>query len=391
MTAFARVESPYPAGEPPFLNLSLIDSAILAQTPVVTATSPAESTETSFQVRWDNAVAAPGVKKLRKYDVQWLDEAQGVWHDWITDTTDVLVATFDGEAGHAYRFRARVSQKYLNGALLYSPYRPVGDSRTVVAGPKLAGRVYTHAGSVVPGATVAIRDTSYATITGLDGRYEMEVPIWPDPKVVSVSHPSLLAPAPLFNVIFELTEPRVVTWTLRPPDDVVLNGQFEAGLDGWATSNAPGGAPAGVANPVHTGLGALFLGSDSSENVTVAISQTWEVKNAWEPALSFWYKPQAIDGGDAFHVVLAVSEETEALAEPVTTTLRFTPELGFTGWRHQWYVPGPPDAAMTGTVTVRLEVHHAGNGAPTAVYVDEVSFGSMGGGPHKVYLPLILR
>jgi len=86
MTVFVRVISPHESGDLPFLNYSFLDSAILAQTPQVRATSPALSETPTFSVRWDNALPAPGSDKLKWYDVQWLDEAEGVWHDWQEQT-----------------------------------------------------------------------------------------------------------------------------------------------------------------------------------------------------------------------------------------------------------------------------------------------------------------
>ena len=55
-------------------------------TPIITATSPAISGVPTFTVNWDNAVLAPGGTQLKWRGVQWLDEAEGVWHDWITGT-----------------------------------------------------------------------------------------------------------------------------------------------------------------------------------------------------------------------------------------------------------------------------------------------------------------
>ncbi len=52
------------------------------------------------------------------------------------------------------------------------------------------------------------------------------------------------------------------------------------------------------------------------------------MKDAWEPALSFWYRTEGIDAGDVFNVVLTLVEEMAGFAQPVTTTQRFTPDLG---------------------------------------------------------------
>ncbi|MGD8794388.1 MAG: hypothetical protein PVF47_17695, partial [Anaerolineae bacterium] len=85
VTVYIRVTSPYPSGGLPLMNLSFLDSAILARTGSVSAVSPPLSQATDFLVRWDNAVPSPG-GTIRWYDVQWLDEAEGIWHDWFYRT-----------------------------------------------------------------------------------------------------------------------------------------------------------------------------------------------------------------------------------------------------------------------------------------------------------------
>jgi hypothetical protein len=100
MTVFIRVISPLPSGGLPFLNYSILDSSILARTATVAAVSPAVSDEPTFTVDWDNAVASctdpnPDLCKVKWYDVQWLDEAEGVWHEWVTFSEQVR-ASFTG-------------------------------------------------------------------------------------------------------------------------------------------------------------------------------------------------------------------------------------------------------------------------------------------------------
>ena len=415
MTVFIRVISLYPSGGLPFLNQSFLDSAILAQTPVVTATSPAVSEVPDFTVNWDNAVPAPG-GELRWYDVQWMDEAEGMWHGWFTRTEEVE-ASFFGEPDHTYRFRARAWQWYPNGAHLYGPYRPEGDTTTRLGGPELVGRVLSPESYPVAGATVAISGTAYSAISGPDGRYAMEVLAWPSPQVVTVSHPVWGAPAPVYGVTFEPLGTEVLTWTLLPPGDVVANGGFEAGVNGWSLIAAQGITPTVVAEPVHTGLGALALGGGPSPgllasppvSITVGVIQTVVVTDAWEPALSFWYRPVSTDTDDLFNVVLTVVTEsisttlpvtpsaTLPTSGPITSTLTvtltrvFTPRLTADGWQHLWYYPGMPHAALTGTVTIRFQVWQDGEGAATTVFLDEVSLGATPGGPQGIYLPLVLK
>jgi hypothetical protein len=372
------------------MNLSVLDSAILAQTPVLTATSPSVSPVPTFTVSWDNAVAAPGGGELKHRDVQWMDVAEGVWHDWILDTYSVE-APFVGERGHAYRFRARVWQRYPNNSWLHSPYRSEGDTETVVSGPGLSGHVMRFTGSSIGGATVAISGTTYSAVSGPDGRYELYVPEFDEPQVVTISHPALLAPPPVFEATFGPTQTVGLTWTLRPRDDAVTNGQFEEGLDGWDLVAAPGIAPKVVTQTVHTGRQAILLRGSASTSLTIGVTQTLAVTDTWAPALSFWYLPGANGPGDWLNVVVNVRRWSESPAPPLTQTLVFTPSWDTGGWRHEWYPVGIEDAAITGTVSLAFLLRDDGDAQVAAVHVDEVSFGSTPGGPHKVYLPVVVR
>ena len=422
-TVFIRVISPFDSGGGAYLNLGFLDSAILARTPVVTATSPSVSEVLTFTVRWDNAVAAPGGGTLRTWrDVQWLDEAEGVWHDWFTKTKQVA-ATFVGEWGHTYRFRARAWQRYPNGAHLYGPWRPEGDTTTRVGGADLVGQVLSPEGAFLGGATVVLSGTICAATSGAEGRYRLPLPAFAVPLTVAVSHPAWLSPAPVYGFAWGPTETLSLTWTLRPWDDAVLNGGFEAGLEGWWTGGGPGQEPQVVSDVVHTGLGAAVLGISATVSGTSGLSQTVVLTDAWEPGLAFWYQPLGGDPDDRFQVVLTLVTETLSVTlpltptqpptlalgagsplsatppvtGPVTTTLRvtttavYTPPLDGEGWQHLWYSVGPPESALTGTVTIRFEVWNDGDDEPTTVYLDEVSLGATPGGPFKAYLPLVMR
>jgi len=407
-TVFIRVISPYEAGAWPYMNQSFLDSAILAQTPTVAASSPAETESTIFQVRWDGATAAPGAVKLRWYDVQWLDEAEGVWHDWLTRITlDQVQAAFTGERGHAYRFRARVWQKYENGAHLASPYRPDGDTRTLVLGSRLVGQVMTNEGFPVIGATVSISGTGFSAASGRGGNYE----IWPmpseEPRSIMVDYPAWLAPAPIHDVVFGPTDTFSLDWTLRPADDAVQNGGFESGLSGWSVSDGQESRPVLVAAPVHTGRGAVALAGDAAPGSTTVMSQTIALSGSWEPALAFWYKPVGLAPyGDAFRVVLTVrTEMSDHVPEPAmmggsrswsdgrnglaeVRSYILTPSLEATDWQHVSLTLAA-EGTFTGTVAVQFEMR-SGDAATATVYLDEVSLGRTPGGPYKSYLPVTL-
>jgi hypothetical protein len=164
-------------------------------------------------------------------------------------------------------------------------------------------------------------------------------------------------------------------------------------------------------------MGALALGGAPSPgllvsppvSITVGVTQTVVLTDAWEPAVSFWYYPVSTDTDDLFRVVLTVVTEsvrttlpvtpsaTLSTTAPITSTLTvtvtrvFTPPLDADGWEHLWYYPGLPHAALTGTVTVQFQVWQDGDESATTVFLDEVSLGATPGGPYGIYLPLVLK
>jgi hypothetical protein len=423
VTVYVRVTSPYPSGGLPLMNLSFLDSAILARTGSVSAVSPSISESTSFLVRWDNALPSPG-GTIRWFDVQWLDEAEGVWHDWFY-RTDALSAIFSGQRGHTYRFRARVWQRYPNGAHLFSPYGQEGDTLTWVRGPQLLGRVWAPREKPAAFATVAISGTHHRALSGLDGTFSLPLSPVSGTHAITVSHPAWLAPPPVHGLTFELTETQSLTWTLRPLDDALINGGFEAGMDGWMSTPS---ATWSVTAPVHTGRAALALqltptfgiplsvtlGAPFSLPLTASLSQTVLLTDAWHPALSFWYRSASYSAGDRLNLVLTVVTQALSttlpltppvtaglatpLTEPLTTTLTFTttrvftPPLDVAGWHYFWAYPSPFRTALTGTVSIDFRLWLTRDqGLPLLIYLDEISLGSTPGGPLRFYLPLILR
>ncbi len=389
MTVFIRVRSLYPSGDSSLLNLSFLDSAILAETAVVTASSPAVSQSPTFQVRWEDFRASPE-GQIRWFDVQWLDEKEGVWHDWFSRTADTE-ATFTGRRGHTYRFRARAWQRYPNGAHLYGPYRPDGDTRTYVGGPRLVGQVLSAEGVPLVGATVSLSGTAYAAASGPGGLYSLDLEPLTGTYTAIVSHPYWLSPPPVYGLTFGLTETVALTWTLRPPDDKVVNGDFEGDLAGWSLVGAGGVTPTAVTTPVHSGQGAVQLRSGAATDLTLGLSQTVRLTRAWEPVVSFWYLPASVAPGDRLQVSVTVVSGTAQATPTLTLTRTYTPGLDAEGWTHLGYAPAWSDRYLTGTLTLGFWLLRAGGVTTTTVYLDEVSVGATPGGPYKHYLPLLRR
>jgi hypothetical protein len=388
MTVFVRVISLDPADHWRQVHLSIVDSAIVAQTPTVSASSPEISSTPSFWVSWNNVVLAPGAKAFQGVDVEWMDEAVGVWNDWLAQNKDGG-ATFMGEYGHTYRFRARAWQQYKNNSWLCGPYSTTYDSRTSVIWARMIGHVVSPDGRPIYGAQIHIAETGQTASTAYDGFYLFYLPPGQSESTVSVSSAGWQSTAAAHGVAASAGAIATVDWVLRPPDDAVLNGEFEDGLAGWEVTSDAGVTPAVVAEPVHTGYAALELGGEAVPAHTAAVCQTVALANSWEPALSFLYWPMEVDQGDAMSVELTLTQEI-SLTSQVTTTWMVTPSLDVDGWTHFWTYVGPAESPITGTLSMRFRVYDDG-GSATVVYLDEVSVGATPGGPYRAYLPIAFK
>ncbi len=101
--------------------------AIDTRPPTVSLQSPPLVTKPVFTVTWQGVDETSG---LVAYDVQVRVGVDGVWQDWLLDTTSVAAA-FSGERGQRYYFRARARDVAGNE----SAFAPgLGQSSTLVSG-----------------------------------------------------------------------------------------------------------------------------------------------------------------------------------------------------------------------------------------------------------------
>ncbi|NJN98292.1 MAG: hypothetical protein HC875_31495 [Anaerolineales bacterium] len=161
-----------------------------------------------------------------------------------------------------------------------------------------------------------------------------------------------------------------LTFVLRPPDDVMNNGDFENGLNNWEVSGTP---PDNVTSGQYSGNSSLRLSG------TTALSQTDSISNSYQPILSFWYKMEGGDGDDVFTVELLGTGGLTPVNSFSTSTN--------SGWQ-QASLPLNLIEVYTGPVGVNFSLAQNGSTQAT-VYVDEVSLGASWGGPLKTYLPVI--
>jgi len=109
-------------------------------TPPTAAVSPlnAYGATTIFTVTWSGTDATSG---LTSFDVQYRAGAGGAWTDWLTNTT-AISASFTGQDGQTYAFRARARDNAGNGSA-YS----LGDTQTTVDTSPPTGNVQIDGGA----------------------------------------------------------------------------------------------------------------------------------------------------------------------------------------------------------------------------------------------------
>jgi hypothetical protein len=366
--------SPYPS----LRNQVFVDAVVLTEAPNASATSPALSTDLSFTVEWSGTPAYSG--DTLEYDVEYKVD-DGFWTFWkgkTASTSFVFGPTSPTtvEYGRTYHFRARAWEQYENWPAEISVKLPGvfasgnGDTSTVVGG--IYGYVRNNQAGPIGGATVAISGTTLSTATDSSGYYGFPLPAEGSYQVTA-SHIAYRSPPAIAMDVYSTTTTIPLTFTLRPLDDVVVNGDFESGLSDWT---ATGIAPTVVTSPLRSGDYSLAMSGDAG------ITQTHPLSGMHEPTLSFWYKvvTSETDGDDSFKACLYQNDPTACAATSAVTP---TADVD---WTHQWLALGLNEV-YTGPVGIFFYLEQDGS-EPTTVYLDEVSLGK---GPYKIYLPLVVK
>jgi hypothetical protein len=373
ITLFVLVTSE-PSSSPSLRNQVFVDAVVLTEAPNASATSPAISTTPSFTVNWSGTPAYSG--NPLEYDVEYKVD-DGSWTFWKGKTASTS-ATFGPTSpttvqyGHTYHFRARAWEEYGYYGSIKVKLPGVfadgnGDTSTIVGG--IYGYVRNNQAGPIGGATVAISGTASSANTDSSGYYALPLPAEGSYEVTA-SHSAYGSPPGIAIDVYSTTTTIPLTFTLRPPDNVVVNGDFEGNLDGWATT---GTAPTVVTSPLRSGDYSLALSGTSG------VSQTHSVSEMHEPTLSFWYKISNADSDDSFKACLYQNDPSDCVA-----TFAVTPTADV-DWTHQWLALGLNEV-YTGPVGISFDLQW--NGSGTIVYLDEVSLGQ---GPYKIYLPLTVK
>jgi len=326
--------------------------------------------EEAFDVRWSGSDEGWG---LKWYDVQVRDGLAGDWTDWIVQTTETR-ATFFGTRGHTYTFRSRAMDIDHN----QEPYPGAdGDTHTTVARYVASGTVRGNRELPVMAAEVSASPPGLGPAsTDAYGFYQLGLAA-SGTYSVSVTGGAAFGSLPPMEGIEVTGDVDHLDLILPPAVELITNGGFESGFDGWSTG---GMVSPTLATTGHTGARSVLLGDDPVSGGRSVISQTVSISAPLEaPTLSFIFRIGSADpASDRFIVGLRSS----------TTTVTHTLPLTGGGWQHAWY----DLSELAGEAAqISLEVDQDSAASPTTVFVDEVSVGPASEGPRRVYLPLIVK
>jgi hypothetical protein len=369
ITVFARVQ----AGDNQSVNhtdldMVYFDAAHVAPVPTTTLTTSINGT--TVNLNWSGSGVAPAWS-LKGYEAQYRDQASSTWTTIQSKNSTNTSGAFTGQLGHTYLVRARtwqqINESYQSGIDMPGDWR----EQTVTLGALVSGRVTTNRGDGVSDVTVSEVGSGAAATTGGDGIFNLGLAGAGNYTFTVVAVGGWSAPPPV-QAWLQLTSTPFLSFTLRPPDNVVGNGDFENNLAEWQVSGPP---PAIVASGRRSGSASLRLTD------TVSISQTGLISNSYQPVLSFWYKVEGSDGNDTFTAHLFGSDGTTP-ANSFSTAAN-------SDWQQAWLPLNLADV-YTGPVGVQFSLAQGGE-PQAAVYLDEVSLGASWGGPNDTYLPVTFK
>ncbi|MBC8450033.1 MAG: carboxypeptidase regulatory-like domain-containing protein [Chloroflexi bacterium] len=371
-------DSNYYIGGRPYL---LVERDTLSPTssvePLPLASVPA------FVVRWGGQDWGSGIAS---FDVFYNVDG-GPLTTWITETLAVS-APFTGTVDSTYGFAARARDRA--GNVEPEPSEPQAQT-TIAEGAMAGGRVTDNTTQPVAGAQVALtseESATYTAITDEEGLWRVEG-LSPATYTVTASAPGYGQwPAPRRLVLSELS---VLDFDLNLPPlvNLVLDGDFEAGLENWM----PGGSTAPqISGESFDGQQALVLGKDfvgqpelgGGGNST--LHQSINIpSDTTSPHLSFVYRlvtEETVQGSDWFEAIIIEGDEVAYPIQPGDEWQNTD------GWRQLSF---DLSSWQSHAFDLYFNVWQSSAQNPTLVYVDEVSVGSARLPLCRIFLPLAMK
>jgi hypothetical protein len=340
------------------LDMVYIDAAKVDLAPTVSLTATTSGTDVTFS--WIGS-AAPDWS-LKGVEVQYKDLADGEWQSIQGKSGNGNSSyNFTGQPGHIYTVRARPWQTMVEGYNSDIDMPGLWVQKTVTVGGAFSGYVFNNFGAAVGQATVAVIGANTSSTT--TGFYALQPPAYGQVYTLTASASAYQSPPTISGSVADANSVTPITFTLKPANDAINNGDFESDTSNWTVSG--------------TGSTAIFSGEHRSGQASLAItdtitlSQTVTVANVYNPTLSFWHNP-SLGGSESLEV--SISQGGTVLASTSVT------QSATTKWQHTWLALGRSQPT-TGTLTVSFQLSGG------RVSLDEVSLGD---GPRLIYLPIIM-
>jgi len=347
-----------------------IDSTL----PTSWATASAYATK-PFTVTWRGTDNLSGIST---YNVWLRDGPNGTWGVWRSNVTSTQGLFAPVIAGHIYYFR---SQAIDTAGNIESDVPPDGDTRTIVAGVIVSGRVLDASGKGVFNATVsAVPPSIQVAQTDVNGLYTLPL-IVTGTYTLTAQHPAYGILAPL-NGIWVGSGLTGIDFILPQPNDTVDNGAFETGnLSSWGSDS--GITATSEISAAHSGRYGMYLRTDIplvAREARLAdapcITQSVTISAGWKQPTLSWIARGVVGSAEHFLVVRLIGSVELSATMPLATS----------SWQHTWL-----NAAPLKGETVVLCIGFRTVNAPQEVLVDEVSLGDTPPGPRHRFLPISQR
>ena len=363
MTLFVRIQAPDNHSDNHYdLNYVFIDDAHGARAPTTTLTaslSGANQIDVTL-----GAQVLDGDWRLQGIELQYRQGASGSWITLQGRAGLNTRFTIVGQPGQLYTLRARAWQKRPPEEHVNYDLPGVWVERQVRLGGHFQGMVYSNFGTGVSGALVSLSGTGISALSDADGAFNLAPPVYGQAYSLMVNASGYRSPLPLSASVPSANDTTPVTLTLKPINDAVVNGDFEASLAGWIKAGS------GQANLFSSGRRSGQTSLRLSGQVT--LTQQLTLSGVRRPTLHFWLRPVTFEDGGRFEAELRAAG---------TSRLLTVSEPG--DWQPRWLsLEAPGNLSGPASIIFRL------TGVASQVELDEVSLGN---GAHSLFVPVIIQ